>query len=180
MPLILLRKLAHDIFHFENYSYLLVVDCYSRFPMITKLDTMTAQCVKSYMQTIFSEYGWLDTLVSDNDPYHNATEFRQAMEDMAVHHKTSSSHFHQSNRLPENYVQLENSFLSKAKEMVENPHFALMLSRNNLLGKDLQYPVMLLCAVEARSYLSMSHAARMQVGQATGARSQVSKPQLGK
>ena len=47
---------------------------------------MTAKCVTSHMQAIFLEYGWHDTLVSSNRPSYNATEFRQATEDMDVHH----------------------------------------------------------------------------------------------
>ena len=40
------------------------------------------------------EYGWPDTLVSDNALRYNATELRQAMDDMDAHHITISSHYH--------------------------------------------------------------------------------------
>ena len=61
-------KLGTDIFHFEGVSYLLVVDCTSRFPIVCKLSSMTAQHVASHFKLIFSEYGSLDTYVSDNGP----------------------------------------------------------------------------------------------------------------
>ena len=51
----------------------------------------------SHMQDIFPEYGWTDALVSDTCPYYNACELEQAVEDMGVHHITSSPHYHQSN-----------------------------------------------------------------------------------
>ena len=61
-------KLATDIFHFEGDSYLLIVDYTSRYPVIHKLTLMTAQNVIGHLQVIFSEYGWPDTIVSDNGP----------------------------------------------------------------------------------------------------------------
>ena len=38
--------------------------------------------VKSHMLDIFSEYGWSDTLVSDNGSCYGATKYSQTMEDM--------------------------------------------------------------------------------------------------
>ena len=86
----------------------------------------------------FSECQWPDTLGSDNGSCLNATEFRQAIEYMGIHNITSSSDYHQCNRLAEKYVQLLKSLLSKAKKTGKNLHFALMLCRNTTLGNDLQ------------------------------------------
>ena len=49
----------------------------------------------------FSEYGWPPILALDNGPYYNATELKQVMEDMDMHHNTSSSHCHQFNGMAE-------------------------------------------------------------------------------
>ena len=46
-------KLATDLFHFENESYLLVVDYTSRFPVMHQLSSMTAQHVASHFKLIF-------------------------------------------------------------------------------------------------------------------------------
>ena len=61
-------KVATDIFHFENDSYLLIVNYTSRFPIVHKLMSTTAQQVASQMKLIFSEYGWPETIISDNGP----------------------------------------------------------------------------------------------------------------
>ena len=61
-------KLASDIFHFEGDSYLLIVDYTSHFPIIRKLNSMTGKAIAHHMQSIFSEYGWPDTLVMEMDP----------------------------------------------------------------------------------------------------------------
>ena len=69
IPLHPWTTLVTDIFfHFEGVSYLLVVDYTSRFPIVCKLNSMTAQHVASHFKLIISEYGWPDTLASDNGP----------------------------------------------------------------------------------------------------------------
>ena len=73
--------------------------------------------------------------------------------------------YHQSNVLADNYIQFVRSFLSKGGERGNNPHFALMLYRNTLLGNGFWSQMELLYARQARSDLPMSHAAKMQLGQ---------------
>ena len=68
-------KLATDIFHFESTPYWLLVDYTSRYPIICKLTSMRAQHVIGHLKVIFSEYGWLDTIVSDNGPCYTAEAF---------------------------------------------------------------------------------------------------------
>ena len=51
-----------------------------------KLERIRAKYVTSHVHAICLEYGWLP----DNGPCYNAIEFRQVMEDMGVHHMTSS------------------------------------------------------------------------------------------
>ena len=66
------KKLASDICHFQNDSYLLIVDFTSRFPIVCKLTSMTAKHVASHFSQVFSEYGWPDTLHTDNGPCYAA------------------------------------------------------------------------------------------------------------
>ena len=48
-------KIVTDIFHFEGDSYLLIVDYTSRYPVICKLTSMTAQHVIGHSKVIISE-----------------------------------------------------------------------------------------------------------------------------
>ena len=66
IPLFPWTKLATDIFHFEGDSYLVLVDYTSHFPIVWKLKSMTAQHITDHIKQIFIEYGWPDTMVSDN------------------------------------------------------------------------------------------------------------------
>ena len=62
-------KGATDIFYFDGDSYLLIVDYLSRFPVVRKLTVHnSAAHVSSQMKLIFSEYGWMETIISDNGP----------------------------------------------------------------------------------------------------------------
>ena len=92
-------KLATDIIHFEGESYLLVVDYTGRFPIVCKLNSMTAQHLASHFTLIFSEYGWPDTLVSDNGPCYTVEVFTNLMQECSINYITSSPHYPQSNGL---------------------------------------------------------------------------------
>ena len=97
-------KLATDIFHFEGESYLLLVDYTSHFPVLCKLNSMTAQHVINHFTLIFAEYGWPDTLVYDEGPCYTAEAFTRLLQEYNVNHITSSSYYPQSNGLVEKSV----------------------------------------------------------------------------
>ena len=99
-------KIATNIFHFQNESYLLLVDYTSRFPIVHKLTSTMAQQVASHMKLIFSEYGWPETIISDNSPCYSTESFTKLMTEYSVNHITSSPHYPQSNRLAEKSVQI--------------------------------------------------------------------------
>ena len=84
-------KLATDIFHFEGASYLLIVDYTSRFPVVCKLTSMTGVHVAHQSKLVFSEYGWPDTLTSDNGPCYTSQAFTSVMQAFSVNHITSST-----------------------------------------------------------------------------------------
>ena len=101
MPLVPWRKVATDIFHFKLRSYLLVVNYTSRFPIVREIKSMSAQHIADHFRLIFSEYGWPDTLVSDNGPCYVAKAFTPLMKEYTVNHFTSSPHSPQLNGLAE-------------------------------------------------------------------------------
>ena len=86
-------KVATHIFHYESQPYLLIVDYTSRFSIVRKLKFMSAQHITEYFKSIFSKYGWPDTLVSDNGPCYAAETFSNLMKEYAVNHITRSLHY---------------------------------------------------------------------------------------
>ena len=86
-------KLATDNFCFESSSYLLLLDYTSRFQVVHKLSSMTGQHVVNQCKFIFSEYGWPETLISDNGPCYTSQAFTSVMKSYNVNHITSSLHY---------------------------------------------------------------------------------------
>ena len=164
IPAFLWTKIATDIFHFEGDSYLLLVDYTSRYPIICKLTSMTAQHVIGHLKLIFSEYGWLDTIVSDNGPCYMAEAFTKTIQEYRVSHITSPPHYPQSNGLAEKFVQTVKSLFYKAREEGAHLHKALMIYHNTPSTSNLQSPMQILQNKMARSQLPMSNSARRQLG----------------
>ena len=152
-------KLASDIVHFEGDSYLLIVDYTSHFPIVRKLNSMTRKAIAHHMQSIFSEYGWPNTLVMDNGLCYTSKEFQTLMQLMSVHHLTSSPHYPQINGLAEKYVGITKNLFHKAKEEGQSPYTALMVHRNTPLYGTLQSLMQILQGRQACTDLPLSHAA---------------------
>ena len=157
-------KVATDIFHYESQPYLLIVDYTSRFPIVQKLKSMSAQHIMEHFKSIFSEYGWPDTVVSDNGPCYAAEMFTNLMKEYAVNHITSSPHYPQSNGLTEKYVQIVQNLFYKAKEEGANIDKYLMIYHNTPLASTSKSPMQMLQQRSARSQLPMSNVARRRLG----------------
>ena len=92
IPLHPWTKPATDLFHFEGASYILIVDYTSRFLVVAKLSSMTGQHVANHCKQVFSEYGWPETLISDNEPCYTVDAFNRVMNAYHVDPITSSPH----------------------------------------------------------------------------------------
>ena len=62
------HTLGSDIFHWNSADYLLVIDYYSKFPIIRKLPNMHASTVVANLKSIFEEHGIPSKMVTDNGP----------------------------------------------------------------------------------------------------------------
>ena len=109
-------KVTTDIFYFNGDSYLLIVDYTSRFPVVKKLKSTTMQHITSQTKLIFSEYGWPETIISNNGPCYSTEVFTKLMRDYSINHITSSPHYLQLNGLAEKYVQIVKTYSIKPKK----------------------------------------------------------------
>ena len=164
VPIFPWTKVATNIFHFEGNSYLLLVDYTSCFPIMRKLKSMTTQHIADHIKQIFAKYGWPNTLVSDNGPCYASEIFKQLIKEYQVNHITSLPHYPHSNGLAEKYVQIIKNLFHKAKEEGQDLHKCLMTYRNTPLSSHLQSPMQILSSRTTRSTLSLSNAAKKQMG----------------
>ena len=141
-----------------------MVDYTSRFPIVRELKSMSAQHVTENFRLIFSEYGWLDTLVSDNGPCYVAEMFTSLIKEYAVNHITSSPHYPQSNGLAEKFIQIVKNLFYKAKDEGTDIYKYLMIYCNTQIESTSKSPMQMLQQKPARSHLPMSNAACRQLG----------------
>ena len=100
------HTVAMDLFTWEQNTYLLVADMYSRFPIVRRLTSLTADSIIRHLRAIFDEHGIPDKVVSDNGPQFSATSFAQFAKLYGFRHTTSSPYYPQSNGLIERQVQV--------------------------------------------------------------------------
>ena len=160
VPLYPWTKLATDIFHFKSISYLLIVDYTSQYPVVCKLTSLTGQHIVNHFKLICSEYGWPETLVSDNGPCYTLEICTNLMVEYNVNYITSFPHYPQSNGLAEKYVQIVKKLFHKAKEKGKDLYQCLMIYHNTPLSNTLQTLMQILTSRSARSSLPMSNTAR--------------------
>ena len=80
---------------------------------------MTGQHVVNKYKLIFSEYGWPETLISDNGPCYTAEAYTSVMNAYHVNHVPSSPHSPKSDGPAEKYVQIVKSLFYKAKNKIQ-------------------------------------------------------------
>ena len=128
---------------------------------------MSAQHITEHFRLIFSEYGWPDTLVSDNGPCNVAETFTNLMKEYAVNHITSSPHYPQSNGLAEKFVKIVRNLFYKVKDEGTDIYKSLMIYHNAPLESMSKSPMQKLQQRSARSQLPMLNTACKQLGIAT-------------
>ena len=135
------QVLGTDLFHFNNAEYLIVVDYYSKFPLIRKMPTpCTSHAVVTATAEIFSEHGALQKVMSDNGPQYDCINYRKFAEEWGFEHVTSSPHFPQSNGFVERNIQSVKRTLLKARESGVNPHKAMLCLRTTPTDHHLPSP----------------------------------------
>ena len=92
VPIFPWTKLATDLFHFKGHSYLLIIDYTSWFPVMRKLTSMMVHHITNHFKQIFAEYGWPDTLISENGPCYTSKVFKGLMAEYHINEITRSPH----------------------------------------------------------------------------------------
>ena len=89
--------LGTDIFYFNNINYLCIVDYHSKFPLIKRLEGLSAERLITTTKVIFAKYGILQKLMSDAGTNFVSENFCQFCKTINVEQVVSSAYHHQSN-----------------------------------------------------------------------------------
>ena len=120
-----------DLYFLKGSTYLLVVDYYSRYIEVAKLNSSTRSSdVITHLKSIFSRHGIPDTVRSDNGPQYASSEFQSFANMYGFTHITSSPLYSQSNGEAERAVKTVKQLIKKSRD----PYLALMAYRTTPLA----------------------------------------------
>ena len=123
LPTLPWQKVATDLF---KSTYLLIVDYFSKYIEISKLDNETSHEVVLRLKSVFARHGIPQEVFSDNGPQYSSMEFSDFAKEYKFVHTTSSPKFPQSNGEAERAVRTIKTLLQKA----DDPYAALLAYRS--------------------------------------------------
>ena len=138
------HMVATDLFKTKKSKYLLVVDYYSRFPVLHKLGSTTSRVLVQEMKTVFAELGVPNVIISDGGPQYTSAEFKDFMKQWQIEHRISSPRNPQSNGMAQHCVQTMKASLIKTIEEGEDLDLALLTYKTTSLNHRLPSPAELL------------------------------------
>lgn len=112
------KKIACDILEFKAKNYLVIVDFYSKWIELVKLQEKTASHINNKLMQIFATFGFPHVIISDNMPFgsFSCREFAHGNDIKIV---TSSPNYAQSNGMAERAVQICKNILKKCSSEIE-------------------------------------------------------------
>ena len=134
----------------------MVVDYYSRFPVVRRLADMTADTVSSHFTAISSEYGIPCTIQTDFGSQFTTDAFKASCSDCGIELVFSSPYHHQTNGLAEKLVGVCKKLWIKALESKECPYTAMWIYRTTPIDDSLPSPYELLTGRKPNSLLPCS------------------------
>ena len=136
--------MATDLFELKNCKYLLLVDYYSRFPVLCKLHSTSSKVLAQEMKAVFTKLGVPNVVVFDGGPQYTSAEFKDFMKQWQIEHRVSLPRNSQSIEMVERYVQTMKALLIKTLEEREDVSLALLTYKATPLIHSLPSPAELL------------------------------------
>ncbi len=107
-----MESISADLFEAAGKQYLILVDRYSSFPFVERLNKTTTEAVTTRMLGIFQMFGFPSTLKSDQGPQFRGP-FQAFCKEHGINHETSSPYNPQSNGQAEAAVKNTKTLLKK-------------------------------------------------------------------
>ena len=149
-------KVGIDLCQIDSRILLVVVDYYSNFIEIVKLNSTVASAVIRSIIEIFARFGIPDVVVTDNGPQFHGAEFAAFAKSWNFEHVTSSPRYAQSNGKVENAIKTIKRLFQKCK-VDRSSEFVALLNWRNTPSKDLNVsPAQCLFGRRCRMLLPMS------------------------
>ena len=150
------EKLGADIFQFNDSKYLMIVDYYSRFPVIRLLKDMKASTVSAHFTSVLAEYGLPNAIITDFGSQFVSEDFRDTCKRSGINLTFSSPYHHQTNGLAEKSIGICKALWTKALESNQCPYTAVWMYRTTPIDDTLPSPYELLTGRKPRTLLPNS------------------------
>uniref|UniRef100_A0A131YJ66 RNA-directed DNA polymerase n=1 Tax=Rhipicephalus appendiculatus TaxID=34631 RepID=A0A131YJ66_RHIAP len=108
------EQLAVDFFHCQGNTYILVVDYFSKYVEVKRMETTTASSVIMVLKDIFARFGIPNVLISDQGPPFDSQAFKSFLQQWDIVHEPSSPLYPSSNGQVERTIQTVKSMLIKS------------------------------------------------------------------
>lgn len=123
-------KVGSDLFEFNKCHFLIVVDYYSKYIEVAKLEDLSSHCIIKHFKSILARHGIPLEVVSDNATQYSSEEFKEFANTYGFKHITSSPNYPKSNGLAESAVKIIKNILRKCFYEKSDPYLALLNLRN--------------------------------------------------
>ena len=131
-------------FEYKGSQFLIIVDYYSRFPVIRKLYNVRASTISNKFTAVLLEYGLPDVIVADYGTQFTSEDFRKKCSECNMELKFSSPYHHQANSVAETTIGTLKHICRKSEHDGQSITTALFMYRTTPLSDDLPSPYELL------------------------------------
>ena len=140
------QLLSADYFHFDGSEYLVVMDYYSKMPIIRRIPASQCNASKtiSVLKELFAEHGIPEVLCTDNGPQFANALFTKFATDWKFDHNTSSPRNPRSNGQAEAAIKTVKGLLTHAKCSGQDPYLALLAYHSTPIDAHLHSPAEML------------------------------------
>ena len=105
IPIIAWKTIATDLFVFQDKTYMVAEDLFSRFPVVRQLCRESTKLVLDALKDVFSDFGIPETIISDNGLCYKSQEFNSFCAWFEINHITGASYNHQAHSIVEHMIQ---------------------------------------------------------------------------
>ena len=140
------QQLGADFMTYDGSEYLVIVDYYSKMPIVRKMPTSQCNSAKTItvLKELFAEHGIPEEIRSDNGPQFASHLFAEFTKDWNIKHSTSSPRNPRSNGQAESAVKIVKGLLTRAKCSGQDPYLALLAYRSTPVDSHLRSPAEML------------------------------------
>ena len=128
-----------DMFQLNNKNYICLVDYHSTFPVIKRMNRLSADSLTAAVKVIFVEYGIPGRIMSDAGSNFISEKLKIFCNSLDIKQAVSSLYHHQRNGQVEACIKCT---MQKCSDSGGDIHMAMLQIRTTLLGQGLPSPAM--------------------------------------